>query len=206
MNHTQTYRVKGMHCASFAAIIEKTFKKTDGVQVAEVNYGTETAKISYDQSKTSPEQLSQKIEHLGYTLALAENQPTDHHIGHGGSGPSAAEMGMSAEEHAAHTGIGQSKKEKLAEIAEMRTKIMVAIPLAIFSALITGWEILAQFKVLTGMPVVWAELFHHLLPIFATYMLFVVGRPYLLGVYRFLRYGKANMDTLIGIGTSVAFV
>ncbi|OGZ59219.1 MAG: copper-translocating P-type ATPase [Candidatus Spechtbacteria bacterium RIFCSPHIGHO2_12_FULL_38_30] len=49
------------------------------------------------------------------------------------------------------------------------------------------------------------EFFHHLLPIFATYTLFVVGKPYLLGFYRFLRYGKANMETLIGIGTSVAF-
>src|SRR3990167_9545562 len=49
------------------------------------------------------------------------------------------------------------------------------------------------------------EFVHHLLPIFATYVLFVVGKPYLLGFYRFLRYGKANMDTLIGIGTSAAF-
>src|SRR3989344_6971904 len=40
----------------------------------------------------------------------------------------------------------------------------------------------------------------------ATYVLFVVGKPYLLGVYRFLRYGKANMDTLIGLGTFVAFL
>jgi Cu2+-exporting ATPase/Cu+-exporting ATPase len=50
------------------------------------------------------------------------------------------------------------------------------------------------------------EFFHHLLPIFATYILFVVGKPYLLGFYRFLRYGKANMDTLIGIGTVAAFL
>src|SRR3989338_11522677 len=40
----------------------------------------------------------------------------------------------------------------------------------------------------------------------ATYMLFVVCKPYLMGFYRFLRYGKANMDTLIGIGTSAAYL
>jgi len=40
----------------------------------------------------------------------------------------------------------------------------------------------------------------------ATYTLFVVGQPYLLGVYRFLRFRKANMDTLIGIGTLAAFI
>lgn len=54
MNTNKTYKVKGMHCASCAGIIEKTFKKTEGVQSVEVNYGTETAKVSFDESKTNP--------------------------------------------------------------------------------------------------------------------------------------------------------
>src|SRR3989338_6418540 len=101
MNTTKTYKVKGMHCASCAGIIEKTFKKTEGVESVEVNYGTETAKVSFDESKTNPHHLSQKIETFGYSLAV----------------PTAEEMGMSADEHAAHLGLGQSKKEKLAEVA-----------------------------------------------------------------------------------------
>src|SRR3989344_4969926 len=40
----------------------------------------------------------------------------------------------------------------------------------------------------------------------ATYVLFYVGKPYLLGFYRFLRHGVANMDTLIGLGTSAAYL
>ena len=83
---------------------------------------------------------------------------------------------------------------------------MGAIPLAIFSIIVMGWDILAQFGVVSEMSTVMSEFVHHLLPIFATYILFVVGKPYLLGFYRFLRFGKANMDTLIGIGTSVAFL
>ncbi|HLD70740.1 MAG TPA: copper-translocating P-type ATPase, partial [Negativicutes bacterium] len=42
--------------------------------------------------------------------------------------------------------------------------------------------------------------------IFATATFFIAGKPYLMGLYRFLRYGKANMDSLIGIGTSAAFL
>jgi Cu2+-exporting ATPase/Cu+-exporting ATPase len=102
--------------------------------------------------------------------------------------------------------LNQSKKEKLAEVADMRAKVLSAIPIAIFAAFVMGWDILAQFKVISAMPYVWSEFFHHLLPVFATYVLFVVGKPYLLGVYRFLRYGKANMDTLIGIGTIAAYL
>lgn len=182
MNTLNTYKVKGMHCASCASIIEKTFKKTDGVESVEVNYGTETAKIAFDESKTNPHHLSEKIEKLGYSLD------------------------MSADEHAAHLGLNQTKKEKLAEVADMRSKVISAIPLAIFSVFVMGWDILTQYNVVPEMGYTVKEFFHHLLPIFATYMLFVVGKPYLLGFYRFLRYGKANMDTLIGIGTSAAFL
>jgi len=205
MSHTETYKVKGMHCASCAGIIEKIFKKTDGVESVEVNYGTETAKIMFNESKTNPNYLSQKIKKLGYSLIV----------------PIVEEMNVSTNEHAAHLGLNQStrstgsglilsgievsKKEKLAEVSDMRAKVISAIPLAIFSAFVMGWDIFAQYSFIPAMSITTKEFFHHLLPIFATYTLFVVGKPYLLGFYRFLRYGKANMETLIGIGTSVAF-
>ena len=190
MNTTKTYKVKGMHCASCAGIIEKTFKKTEGVESVEVNYGTETAKVSFDESKTSPHYLSQKIEKLGYALVV----------------PTAEEMGMSASEHAAHLGLGQSKKEKLAEVSRMRMMVISAIPLAVFSIFAMGWDIFGQYNIVPTMSTVTKEFFHHVLPLVATYMLFVVGKPYLLGLYRFVRYGKANMDTLIGLGTGAAYI
>lgn len=198
MNTPKTYRVKGMHCASCASIIERTIKKIDGVEEISVNNGTENAKISFDPSKTNPESFNKKLEPLGYSLVV----PQVHDM----ANMSATEMGMSPEEHAGHLGLNQSKTEKLAEVADMRSKVMSVIPLAIFSIFVMAWEILAQYNAVPQMSYVVSEFFHHLLPIFATYTLFVVGKPYLLGFYRFLRYGKANMDTLIGIGTSVAFL
>jgi Cu2+-exporting ATPase/Cu+-exporting ATPase len=178
----KTYKIKGMHCASCASIIEKTFSKTIGVVSSEVNYGTESGKISFDEAKISEKQLSEKVEKLGYSLII----------------PKAEEV--------REAGKNEGKKEKLMELKEMRNKVLSAIPLAIISIFIMGWDIFSQLKWVAEMPLVWEEFFHHLLPIMATYTLFVVGKPYLLGVYRFLRYGKANMDTLIGIGTSVAFI
>ncbi|MEK7612254.1 MAG: heavy metal translocating P-type ATPase [Patescibacteria group bacterium] len=189
--HTQTYNVKGMHCASCSSVIEKTFKKVDGVHSAEVNYGTEKAKVSFDPTKTNPHDLSKHIEPLGYSLEVPM---------------SAEEMGMSENEHAAHLGLNQTKKEKLMEVADMRTKLLSAIPIAIFAGLVMGWDILAEYSIAPMMSSTLKEFFHHLLPILATYILFVVGKPYLLGFYRFLRHGKANMDTLIGIGTTAAYL
>lgn len=204
MKTQKTYQVKGMHCASCASIIEKTIKKIDGVESIEVNPGTENAKISFDESKTNPNQFNEKLEHLGYSVVVKE---TDNKMNHAGmEGLSASEMGMSADEHAEHLGLNQTKKEKLAELNEMRNKLFTLIPIVIISIFVMSWDIFAQFKTIPEMSYFWSEFFHHLLPVLATYTLFVVGKPYLLGLYRFLRYGKANMDTLIGLGTSVAML
>ncbi len=194
MQNTKTYIIKGMHCASCAGIIEKTLKRTDGVYSVEVNYGTEKVKISLDEMRTNPQDLSKKIEPLGYSLVInSENK-------------SAKEMNMTEDEHKAHLGIDQSKAEKLAEIREMRNKVISAIPLAIISILIMFWEILAKYNIVSEMSLFMEDSISILLPLMAIYTLLFVGKPYLLGFYRFLRYGKANMDTLIGIGTTAAFL
>ncbi len=172
MTQTHTYKIKGMHCASCAGIIEKVVKKMDGVVSAETNYGTESIKVSFDERLTQPEVFSQEIEPLGYSLIMRQDAPD----------------------------------KKSDELATMRWHVLSALPLAIVSIFVMGWDLFAQLSWVAAMPYIWSEFFHHLLPIMATYMLFAVGRPYLLGVYRFVRYGTANMDTLIGIGTSAAFL
>ena len=72
---TISVRVKGMHCASCASIIERTVKKIDGVESIEVNPGTENAKISFDELKVNLEILNQKLEPLGYSLIFNETSP-----------------------------------------------------------------------------------------------------------------------------------
>ena len=96
MNHSvKIYKVKGMHCASCVGIIEKTFKKIEGVHSVEVNYGTEKAKVGFDESKTNAQELSNKIEPFGYSLALDQGNSQDNN--------------QSTDEHAGHLGINQSK-------------------------------------------------------------------------------------------------
>lgn len=190
MTDIKTYGIKGMHCASCASIIEKTFKKIDGVHSVEVNYATEKAKVSFDETKTSPHHLSKRIEPLGYSLVL----------------PSAESMSMSESEHAEHLGLNQPKQEKLAEVKIMRNKIIAVMPLAVISIFVMGWDIFSQFGFIAEMSLAMKNILQYLLPLMAVTTFAVLGKPYLLGVYRFARYGKANMDTLIGVGTSVAFI
>lgn len=183
MSSTNIYKVKGMHCASCASIIERTIKKIEGVEDISVNNGTEKAKVIFDDSKTSHHAFNQKLKPLGYTLE-SEN----------------------ANEHTGHLGVNQSKQEKLKEVSEMRSGVFAALPLASISIFIMAWDILGTYGVVSEMSETLFEFFHHLLPIFATFIFATIGKPYIVGVYRFFRYGKANMDTLIGLGTLVAFL
>ncbi len=190
MERTDTYKVKGMHCASCASIIEKTFKKQMGVASVQVNYTTETAKVTVDPTKTDPERLSHSIEPLGYSLVI----------------PGAKDMGKSEDEHAAHLGLHQGKEEKLAELSVMLATVRIAIALAVVSGIAMAWDLFAGLQVVPIMPDALKSSLGLIMPLLATYVLFVIGKPYLLGLYRFFRYGKANMDTLIGLGTTAAYL
>jgi len=65
--------------------------------------------------------MNHTVDKLGYTL-----HPQDMHTMPDGST-------MSADEHAQHTGIGQSQESKLQEIRDMRSKVLVAIPMVVIS-------------------------------------------------------------------------
>jgi P-type Cu+ transporter len=81
------------------------------------------------------------------------------------------------------------------------------VGMVVLSVCIMMWEVFSRdLGLLPPISETVEELLHHLMPILATAVFVLVGRPYLVGVGRFVRYGVANMDTLIGIGTSVAFI
>lgn len=189
--------ITGMHCASCALIIEKTLKKHEGVTVGTVNYGTEKAHIEYDPTKVQLHELNNKIKPLGYSLDLSSTDNT-HTMPDG-------EL-MSEMDHSKHLGLNQTKMDKLKELAITRKSLLVSLPLVAFSFIVMIWEILSAYKLVPEMSVNMYEFFHHILPLLATYMLFVTGTVYLEGVIRFIKYRVANMDTLIGIGTLTAYL
>ena len=169
----------GMHCASCASVIKRKLEKLDGVESCTVNYGNEKAQVAYDPQKVTVYQMNQEIDKLGYSLMEGEMDHSDSSI----------------------------KAQKLNDLAKLQRHVQIVLPMVAVSILVMAWEIGADpLRFWPKMPEMLMEFFHHLLPIFATYALFVIGVPYLQGVIRFFRYRVANMDSLVGIGTSVAFL
>src|SRR5699024_8663730 len=67
-----TVGVTGMTCAACSSRIEKVLSKMDGVD-AQVNLTTEKANIDYNSEITSVEEITTKIEILGYGVEKEKN-------------------------------------------------------------------------------------------------------------------------------------
>lgn len=63
-----------MHCASCARLIEKKLVKTTGVISANVNYGSETATVEYDNASTNEEKLVAAVKETGYKLIHSDGE------------------------------------------------------------------------------------------------------------------------------------
>lgn len=197
MSIEKTLNVSGMHCASCASVIKRTLTKLPGVESCEVSFATEKAKVKYDPDRVSMDEMNSQIDKLGYSLLSNEHShASDQHSMHEG--------------HDMMTPVSSDasvKASKLKELGVLKSQVLLMIPMIFASIFVMVWEIGANtFSLWAEMPEVVMEFFHHLLPLLATYALFVIGTPYLKGVWRFTKYRVANMDTLVGIGTLVAFL
>ena len=59
-------KISGMHCASCALNVEKTLQGLEGVEEAQVNFGTEKATVEYDPEKVELQKLEKSVEEAGY--------------------------------------------------------------------------------------------------------------------------------------------
>ncbi len=203
-----TYKIKWMSCASCAHHIEKSLGKMPGVESCEVNFATETAKVVFDETKTDFDAMKKVVDPLGYQLVQNSNskvQSSEWKMQHENHIMSDWTM-MSGEDHSMHTGLNQSKEEKLKELQSMKQKIFIVMPFVVLSFIYMILDIGWQRKLLPMMSEWLYELFHHLFPLLATYVLFVIGKQYIIALRRFIKTGVATMETLIGLGTVVGFV
>ncbi len=184
------FDVEGMTCASCAIRIEKGLKKVPGVNDASVNLATEQAAVMYDPTQTTLELMMQKVEAVGYkatpqissTQQPAQETATREVIG---------TSGMSV------TSVPQEdelSKRRHAEIVRKRNLLILSIVLTV------PVVILSMFF-LNSFP---AE--NYLLLFLTTPIWAVVGWEFHRGAIRSLRHGSANMDTLVSLGSTAAYI
>jgi len=72
---TVTLPVRGMHCAACQARVQQQLERAPGVSGAAVNLLLNTATVTYDPAKTSPESLVEAVRATGYESELPSAEP-----------------------------------------------------------------------------------------------------------------------------------
>jgi Cu+-exporting ATPase len=180
-----TLKVRGMHCGSCVAHIERALKKAPGVTDASVNLATEEAAVGFDPAATGPEQLQIVIRRAGYDVELPPPRPAP-----GAPAPA---------EHHAHLHPAAPPRLHAAHDAEPAPDEAAA------------WRLRALVGLVVGAPVVILGMASHeawsaytQLPL-TTILQVWLGWPFYRGALRALRHGRADMDTLVALGTTVAY-
>lgn len=65
-------KISGMHCATCAAAVEEAIANVKNVTKAQVNFGTETARVEFDPEKTSLSDLEKAVRDAGYEVTNRE--------------------------------------------------------------------------------------------------------------------------------------
>jgi len=204
--------VSGMHCASCSARIERRLSKLEGVASARVNIATKAATVQYDQSKVTPKQIVEAIDALGFGAEPAKSvfgscsgadAPVTDRDDAGTTGHTAPSRGA-AHDHDAplSTGDGDHASHKghtldAREARTLKTRLIAAI------AFTTPLMVIAMshgaIPLLDGPWSRWAQL------VLATPVVVWCGSGFFRAAWRTLRHGATSMDTLISLGSGVAY-
>ena len=178
MSKQKEYIIEGMSCASCAMTIENAVSKIPGVDKASVNLATEIMTVEANDSVT-PEDIAKVVDGVGY-----------------GARP----RGKSVEEE-----IEEKNEKKEAHLREMKRNLtisaiftvpllfiamadMVGIPMPAFLSPMQSPVSYALIQLALSLPIIW------------------IGRRFFVDGFKVLSKGHPNMDSLVALGTSAAFL
>lgn len=178
---TLTFDVEGMTCASCVGRVEKALTRVEGVSTVAVNLATETATVTMSPGVT-PDALSAAVTGAGYTPGAIE-LPKPQTEAPTAQVPSTAER--DAEER-------DRKRDE--HINELKTKSIVSLAIG------------AVMMILMYVPIPMSErTLAPFLLIAATFVQVWAGREFYTATWAALKHGATNMNTLVAVGTSVAW-
>lgn len=178
MSKQKEYIIEGMSCASCAMTVENAVSKMPGVDKASVNLATEIMTVEANDSVT-PEAIAKVVDGVGY-----------------GARP----RGKSVEEE-----LEEKNEKKEAHLREMKRNLtisaifavpllfiamadMIGIPMPAFLSPMQSPVSYALIQLALVLPILW------------------LGRHFFVDGFKALSKGHPNMDSLVALGTSAAFL
>jgi Cu+-exporting ATPase len=175
------FHVSGLHDATDAERVRNALLALDGVLVATVSFASETASVTYLPTMATPAQIGGAVGGAGFTAVIDR-----------GAGAKDAERAAREAEFARQRRrltVGLLFTVPLFVISMARDLLHVGFPLPAFLSPPLHWSGLDLLLFALALPV-------------QTY----VAKEFYVGAYHALRSRAANMDVLVVMGSSVAFL
>lgn len=174
----KTFPVTGMTCANCSAAVEKLLNRQEGVAKASVNLADATAGIEFDPNIVSPERIKAAVQDLGYDM------------------------------------IVEDEAEELAEELRKRSLKRSAINLSgawIVSAIIMILPMIYSHETSGEMAISQevsshSSLINYIVMLLTIPVMSIFGRRFYINAWKQARHLSANMDTLVAVSTSIAFI
>ncbi|GLZ14885.1 hypothetical protein Acsp04_51200 [Actinomadura sp. NBRC 104425] len=170
------FDIGGMTCASCVRRVEKALTRVDGVETAEVNLATEVATVTYDPGRVTVEELTAAVGRAGYTATVRRR----------------AEQ-QPPSPHAEDDQAGEEEGARELAVLKRTWQVTLAVGLSMMALMYLPLPIDAMDWL---MP---------LLLVVATVVQFGAGRPFYRSAWAAARHGAVNMNTLVALGTTVAY-
>ena len=174
----ESYEIEGMTCTACANAIERGLDKVEGVEKVSVNFATEEMNIEYNDQMLKEEDIYSQVEKVGYKVVEKE-----------------------------HTKTMTSKKESPAKKHEaaMKKRLIVSaiFTLPLFYIAMSPMIGLPNPPFLSGIENV---LILALTQFLLTIPVMIMGKEFFRVGFKTLVKRSPNMDSLIAVGTSAAFI
>ena len=173
--------ITGMTCAACVRNVERAISKQNGIIDVTINLATEHATVKYVPGSVSRQDIIQAVEKSGYGVVDT--------------------AGLEAPEDA----------ESIARQAEIERQKRLIVIGTVFTLPLFVLSMMRHFMhnftfIMDAFPwLMWGG-FPFLFGAMATPVLVIVGRQYMVGAYKSLRNGSANMDVLVAMGALAAYV
>ena len=170
-------KVSGMTCASCVNRVERSLKKVPGVKTADVNFATEQATVVVEPDRVEGSQLVEAVKAIGYDARVIDTQSA-----------------------------GPAEDREAAERSQQMKRLLFDF---IFGAVLSTVVMIGSIPHTMGGWGDWVPAFLAapvLLLVLTTFVQFVTGWRFYTGSWKALKNGAADMNVLVAIGTSAAFL
>ena len=179
----QKFEVTGMTCAACQANVEKAVKKLDGISDVEVSLLANSMKVEFDEAKISEETICAAVKEIGY----------------GASAPSTSKQkkGNSIQKE------WDARQQKLEDEQQVRKQRLV------YSFVLLVVLMIIAMGPMMGLPLWQGQeyaLISSITQLLLTIMIMFLQRQFYIKGFKALVHKAPNMDSLVAIGSTSAFV